>query len=162
MGIASEQRAASFAKTKNKMWSSKMESEAANVQHQPIKRVQLVCCDIGETLGSKALPCGPCGETVWTEVSSSTTTFGMIWFLCCICSIPCIPCAFLPFWMKNFKKFHHKCSKCGNQLETVHLPWTRGKIALAVIGCIVCFLFLFLFLYMGLKYLGLYEYMNQY
>merc|ERR1711971_769008 len=91
-----------------RMWSSKMESEAGKIESQPIRRYQLVCCDVGEMQGSKALPCGPCGETVWSEVSSSTTTFGMIWFLCCICC--CLPCSFLPFWQKNFKKFHHKYS----------------------------------------------------
>merc|ERR1712172_227203 len=63
-----------------RMWSSKMESEAGKIESQPIRRYQLVCCDVGEMQGSKALPCGPCGETVWSEVSSSTTTFGMIWF----------------------------------------------------------------------------------
>ena len=29
----------------------------------------------------QALPCEPCGETVWTDVTSSTTSCGMIWFV---------------------------------------------------------------------------------
>merc|ERR1712105_99461 len=69
-----------------RMWkSSKMElkDEAVKIEAQPIRRYQLVCCDVGETLESKALPCGPCGETVWTVVTSSTSTFGMLWFLTC-------------------------------------------------------------------------------
>ena len=84
----------------------------------------------------QTLLCEPCGETVWTNVTSSTTSYGMIWFviilsastfkshcwifsfctlqlnnwrfLCFICICCYLPCAFLPFWMKNFKKFHHK------------------------------------------------------
>ena len=29
----------------------------------------------------QALSCAPCGDTVWTTVTSSTTTFGILWFL---------------------------------------------------------------------------------
>merc|ERR550517_545694 len=104
-------------------------------------------------LARKALPCGPCGETVWSDVTSSTTSCGMIWFFCFICC--CCPCAFLPFWMKNFKKFHHKCSKCGNNLETVYTKWSKTKICIIiVIGCFIFLLNLILPL-MGLKYLGI-------
>ena len=44
-------------------------------------------------------------------------------FLTCICCL--LPCAFLPFWMKTFKKFHHKyCEKIYAWLfERIDIYW---------------------------------------
>merc|ERR1711874_352692 len=95
-------------------------------EKKEVQSVQLVCGELGDIENSKALPCDQCGETVRTNVSSSTTTFGLIWMMTCCC-VCCLPWAFLPLCIKNFKKFHHKCSKCGKILQISRPTFTKTK-----------------------------------
>ena len=47
------------------------------------------------------MQCKACDSSVWSTVTSSTTTLGWVWFsLCCFC---CLGCACLPFCTKDFK-----------------------------------------------------------
>ena len=46
-----------------------------------------------------------------------------------------------------------RCSKCGNQLETVRLPWTKTKITLVVILGIICSFCCLIIPWLGLKYM---------
>ena len=155
----------------------------------------------------QALPCEPCGETVWTDVTSSTTSCGMIWFLiilsastlkshCWIflfalfswifggfsassASAAAYPVLFSLFGWKTsrssitskvisriclhstlFQDYLPKwqisrCSKCGNQLETVHTKWSKTQTAVVVfLGC-SAFLLSLLIPWVVLKYHGL-------
>ena len=55
------------------------------------------------------MQCKACNSSVWSTVTSSTTTLGWVWFsLCCFC---CLGCACLPFCTKDFK-VHAKARIC--------------------------------------------------
>ena len=62
---------------------------------------QILLFKCGEEAGPAVLQCKACDSSVWSTVTSSTTTLGWVWFsLCCFC---CLGCACLPFCTKDFK-----------------------------------------------------------
>merc|ERR1711936_355883 len=92
------------------------------------QKVKFVCMEYGESQGPKTRFCTTCNSTVWTTVSTSTTTLGLIWFFLCYCC--CCVCALLPFYLDTFKKYKHSCPKCGTLLQSITPTLSITKIVL--------------------------------
>eukprot|EP00091_Calanus_sinicus_P002836 TRINITY_DN12963_c0_g1_i1.p1 TRINITY_DN12963_c0_g1~~TRINITY_DN12963_c0_g1_i1.p1 ORF type:complete len:146 (-),score=33.44 TRINITY_DN12963_c0_g1_i1:39-476(-) len=114
---------------------------------------KFVCLEYGEVQSPKTELCPNCDSTVWTSVTTSTTTLGYVWF--CLCYCICCVCSLLPFYLDTFKTFRHFCPNCGALLKTVKPSLTTCKIILIVIACILLFFVFLLVIYIGLKYIGL-------
>merc|ERR1712189_42508 len=134
-------------------------AETPSLEQSPDKRddpvkVQIVCPTMcGETSGPAVLPCSACETSVWSTVSSSTSTFGWVWFSLCYCC--CLGCAFLPFCSNDFKVFNHKCRKCGLLLKSDEPQIANWKKTMMIIGLIIASFLAFVILpYMCLKYLN--------
>eukprot|EP00090_Calanus_glacialis_P033848 TRINITY_DN56383_c0_g1_i1.p1 TRINITY_DN56383_c0_g1~~TRINITY_DN56383_c0_g1_i1.p1 ORF type:complete len:146 (-),score=30.37 TRINITY_DN56383_c0_g1_i1:69-506(-) len=114
---------------------------------------KLVCLEYGEGQSPKTELCPTCDSTVWTSVTTSTTTLGYVWF--CLCYCICCVCSLLPFYLNTFKKYYHFCPNCGALLKTVSPSFSTCKIILIIISFILAFIGYLLVIYIGLKYLGL-------
>merc|ERR1711890_56518 len=73
---------------------------AVGTQGKKPVTLELVCPEVGDTQANKILSCDRCEETVWTNVTSSTTNCGLVWFMCCLCCC-CVPMACLPFFIRD-------------------------------------------------------------
>merc|ERR1712106_1071655 len=76
------------------------------------QRIKISCLEYGETKSPKSELCPTCDITVWTNVTTSTTTFGYVWFLLC--------------YLNRFKIYEHFCPKCGSLLKTVSPTFSRA------------------------------------
>merc|ERR1712106_64318 len=113
------------------------------------QRIKISCLEYGETQSPKSELCPTCDITVWTNVTTSTTTFGYVWFLLCYCF--CCACSLLPFYLNRFKIYEHFCPKCGALLKTVSPTFSRALIVMFVLLCVLLFTSILFFwsTYMG-------------
>ena len=110
-------------------------------------------CQCGETVGPAVLSCSGCSSTVWSTVSSSTSTLGWVWFSLCYCC--CLGCGLLPFCVQDFKIFTHICPTCGNVLKIEKPQITKAKICIIVTLLVFQTLFWIFLVWLVLKYYAL-------
>ena len=117
---------------------------------------QSLLCPVGAYAHSEEMVCPSCDNLkVWTEVKTSTTASGLLWYLICGCC--CCPMAILPFFSTDFKTTIHFCPHCGAKLAINDPPanhrateWTIFAIILGSIMLVFC-----LFILISSRYIGL-------